>query len=177
MSTKKNSSGDTSDSRSSSLMYVASWCSACFLCCSACLFLDGTFCHGDTNLTCLHCLQHSFFELITSIYIILSWSISRLSFTRGRPQTSAFIKVSSWFIKLDELNIHQPLLEPSIQTTLSSALYHCDFILWWLKRDMRVVMSGQDGWQFTCSVVLNKVRVQNRFRFHCVCMFVEPWSI
>jgi len=50
-------------------MYVASWCSTCF-CLVLCVFMwTGHFVLVPLNLTCLHCLQHSFFEHLFNLYV------------------------------------------------------------------------------------------------------------
>jgi len=54
-------------------MSVATWCSACFcavLC--VCFFCTSHFAMVPLNLTCLHCLQHSFFELLFNLYFLTS---------------------------------------------------------------------------------------------------------
>jgi len=51
-------------------MSVASECSVCFVlfCVFACGFCTGRFVMVPINLTCLHCLQHSFFQRRLNLY-------------------------------------------------------------------------------------------------------------
>ena len=51
-----------------SWMSVASWCSACFCAVLCVCFCTGRFVMVPFNLTCLHCLQHIFFEHHFNLY-------------------------------------------------------------------------------------------------------------
>jgi len=60
------------------LLLLMGFFSACLLrlgvhvlvCCPVCLFLYGCFCHGALKLSCLHCVQHSFFIHLFNLYYI-----------------------------------------------------------------------------------------------------------
>jgi len=53
-------------------MAIASWCSVCFVLFCVFVFCTGRFVMVPLNLTCLHCLQHSFFEHHFNLYFILT---------------------------------------------------------------------------------------------------------
>ena len=52
-----------------SWMYVASWCHSCFCAVLCVCFRTGHFVVVPLNLTCQHCLQHSFFELLLRFFL------------------------------------------------------------------------------------------------------------
>jgi len=82
-------------------MSVASWCSTCFCVVLYVCLCTGYFVMVSLNLTCLHCLQHSFFEHLFNFVIQLIYPLAHLRNSIFKPtqNTIHFLR------KLEQYNL------------------------------------------------------------------------